>query len=211
MINMSEKIAVVSLEGVMWAGEGLVTGTYREMVSQKLIDENSKFSNSNTKNMLNAIGRGIKGKTPLEVSPLADEVSQKSVMRVDERVAGLLKQFAKEEHQLFAMSSAPYFVVKAALGMLEEETDVAFSQEHILSSVFPIENGRYSGQAFRLPKQRAVSDLIKKLGAESVDIGIINGLPDLGWAHAYCTVVLPINPGPGLISYLDAPKTDPAA
>lgn len=211
MINMAEKIAVVSLEGVMWAGEGLVTGTYREMVRRKMINENSKFSNSNTKNMLNAIGRGIKGKTPLEVSPLADEVSQKSVMRVDGRVAELLKQFAKEDHRLLAMSSGPHFVVEAALAKLEEETEVSFDQVHILSSVFPIENDRYTGQAFRLPKQRAVGNLIRTLGAESVDIGIINGLPDLGWAHAFCRVVIPINPGPGLISYLEASRTDPAA
>jgi hypothetical protein len=206
---MAEKNAIVSLEGVMWAGEGLVTGTYNEMVKQKMINENNRFSVSNSKSMLKAIGRGIKGKTPRDMSPLADEVSRQSVARVDDRVASLLKQFTKEEHQLFAMSSAPHFVVEAALGMLEEETEVSFSQEHILSSVYPMENGRYTGQALRLPKKRAVEGLMKDLGVTSIDIGIINGLPDCGWA-AFCTVPLPINPGPGLISYLETSKTDPA-
>jgi|GEM_PF-4707084 len=207
---MPKKVVVTGLDGILWQGDGLLRGTYREMANEGLTNFKARPDEKDTRNILRAIGSGVVGKATSEISSIARAVSSRSIEQVDDKMVSLLRQFSPDEYRLVGMSTAPDFVVELALNQLRTEVGIPFDKTHVLDSSFPTSDGRYSAKPNKLHKQEAVRDLVNSLGVLTVDVGFINGISDMGWANAYCETTVPINPGAALTRRLYPTGTEAA-
>jgi phosphoserine phosphatase len=196
---MEKRPIVVGLDGILWSGQGLLRNTYVQMINEGLVKGTVNEIDKDSNRQLQNIGRAVAGLTVERIRPIANAASMKSIERVNNKVIEHLEEFSKEDYEFFALSSAPEFTVRAALRNLKQETGVSFSHAHVLSTHYETRKESYTGQYERLHKHRAVATLLEALDFKYVEVGIINGVTDLGWSNKLCLVTETVNPGNGLI------------
>lgn len=194
---------MVGLDGILWSGEGLMRGTYREMIDQDMIGPGFNPNKRDSKVLLKAIGGAVSGMAVRDVKPVVQEVARRSLGHIDKKVVRQLRQYSPKYNRLIAMATAPEPVVRLALHGLIDATGLSFSTTTILSSPFEIVDGRYSGNYAQLDKLSAAQGLVESSGGQPIRVGIINGMSDIEWSSEHCREVLPINPGPALSRHLE--------